>query len=384
MKPPKYAPLAALGATLALALLAGTGTARADVPSAADALQAGARQGVADGYPAAIGLVRSGDTTQCVAEGIADTATKTPADPGAQFRIGSNTKAFTATVLLQLEAEGKLSLDDPVGKWLPGAVDADGYDGNTITVRELLNHTSGLPDYASVPAFIDSYSANQEPDRVWDPQTLVDLALAQHAPTAAPGTQFGYANTNYVLAGMVIKAVTGNDAATEIRDRIIGPLGLAHTAFPTSDAHLYGDYLHGYAYRWLGLVLTDVTVSDVTAFGAAGAMVSTLDDLAAFDRALITGALLPPAQEAELKTTVSMGAGTATRYGLGIGQYTTPCGQTVWTHTGAVLGYISTWAISDDGSKQVLVANNEDHLQESTTNSQAAIQAGVDNALCAL
>ena len=112
-------------------------------------------------------------------------------------------------------------------------------------------------------------------------------------------------------------------------------------------------------------------------------MVSTLDDLATFDRALFTGRLLPPAQEAELKTTVPIGGGTSSRYGLGIGQYQTPCGQWVWTHTGDVLGYVSTWEISDDGSKQVLVANNEYHMKEGTKG-ETDIQKGVDNAFCAL
>ncbi len=380
---PESALRAAVGAALTLAVLAGAGPANADVPTAAAALQAGEQQGLADGYPAAIGMVRSGEATQYVSAGTGDTATKAPADPKAQFRIGSNTKAFTATVLLQLEAEGKLSLDDTVGKWLPGAVNANGYDGNTITIRELLNHTSGLPDYVASATFYNSYVSNSEPNRVWAPQTLVDLALAQHQPTTAPGQQFSYANTNYILAGMVIRAVTGSDPATEIQNRIIGPLGLRDTSFPTSDPTLHGNYLHGYEYQWLGLTLSDVTVSNVQAFGTAGAMVSTLDDLATFDRALFTGRLLPPAQEAELKTTVPIGGGTSSRYGLGIGQYQTPCGQWVWTHTGDVLGYVSTWEISDDGSKQVLVANNEYHMKEGTKG-ETDIQKGVDNAFCAL
>lgn len=373
--------LAAIGMMLTLAALADAGPANADTLTAAAALQAGAEQGAADGYPATIGMIRSGDTTQYVAVGVGDIATKALADPTAQFRIGSNTKAFTATVLLQLEAEGKLSLDDTVGKWLPGAVNANGYDGNKITIRELLNQTSSLPEYDTSATFYNSYASNSDPTQVWAPQTLVNLALAQHQPTTAPGQQFSYANTNYILAGMVIKAVTGNDPATEIQNRIITPLDLHNTSFPTSDPTLHGDYLHGYEYQWLGLVLSDVTVSDVQAFWSAGAMVSTLDDLATFDRALITGKLLPPAQEAELKTTVPAGAGTY--YGLGIGRYQTPCGQWLWTHTGAVLGYISTWEISDDGSKQVLVANNEYHLQENT-NGQTDILAGANNAFCAL
>ncbi len=382
MKSAKPARLIAIGATLTLAVLASIGPANADVPTAASALQAGSQQGIVDGYPGAIGLVRSGDTAHYVWAGTGDTTTKVPADPKAQFRIGSNTKAFTATVLLQLEAEDKLSLDDTVGKWLPGAVNANGYDGNKITIRELLNHTSGLPDYVSNPTFLASYSSNSEPNRAWPPQTLVDMALAQRRPTSAPGQQFAYANANFVLAGMVIKAVTGNEPAAEIQKRIIGPLGLQNTGFPTSDPALHGNYLHGYEYQWFGMVLRDVTVSNVQAFGSAGAMVSTLDDLATFDRALLGGKLLPPAQEAELKNTVPTPEGTV-RYGLGIGRYQLPCGRQVWTHTGGVLGYISTWMISDDGSKQVLEANNENHLQVGTKG-QKDISKGMENAFCSL
>jgi D-alanyl-D-alanine carboxypeptidase len=381
IKSAKSARLTAVGAALTLAVLAGAGPASADVPSAASALQAGAQKGIADGYPGIVGLVRSGDSTQYISDGTGDQSTNAPADPKAQFRIGSNTKAFIATVLLQLEAEGKLSLDDTVAKWLPNAVNANGYTGTTITIRELLNHTSGLPDYEHNPVFTASYGSNLEPNRVWAPQALVDMALAQQQPTSAPGQTWAYSNTNFVLAGMVIQAVTGNDAATEVQNRIITPLGLTNTSFPTSDPTLHGNYLHGYEY-WTSLVLRDVTVSNVQAYGTAGAMVSTLDDLATFTRALIGGKLLPPAQEAELKTTVPTGMPNV-NYGLGIMQQTLPCGQTVWFHNGGVLGYFSQWLSNDDGSKQVIEANNEFHLTFGTQGLNDT-GTGMNNAFCAL
>ncbi|GAA1980093.1 serine hydrolase domain-containing protein [Kitasatospora viridis] len=378
MKPVRL--IATAAAALTLATLAGTAPAQADMPTAIGLLQAGAQQGVKDGYPGVIGLLRDGDTVRYAQAGTGDTATGVPADPKAQFRIGSNTKAFTATVLLQLEAEGRLSLDDTVAKWLPGAVAANGYDGSKITLRELLNHTSGLPDYDNAVQFALSYST--DPNRAWPPQSLVDLALAQHAPSAAPGQQWSYANTNFVLAGMVIKAVTGNDPATEIQHRIIDRLGLTGTSFPTSDPTLHGNYLHGYEYQWLGLTRADVTVSNVQAFGPAGAMVSTLDDLAAFTRALLNGTLLPPAQEAELKTTVPT-TNTGMRYGLGIAQEQTSCGKTVWTHNGAVLGYFSFWAATDDGRQQLVEANDEYHFDAGTKGIQDTGTAAF-NAFCSL
>lgn len=373
-------PVAALTGLLLTAAV----PANAATQTPAGILQAGAEQGVVDGYPGVVGLVRQGDTApQYAHAGVSDVATNVPADPKAKFRIGSNTKVFTSAVLLQLEGEQRLSLDDTVARWLPGAVDANGYDGTKITIRQLLNHTSGLPEYAGSAQVSASYFLNIDPKRVWEPQTLVDVALSQHAPQSAPGEKFGYANTNYVLAGMVIKAVTDADAATEIQKRIIEPLGLHDTSFPTTDPTLQGDYLHGYD-RSLSVVTRDVTVSNVQVYGSAGAMVSNLDDLATFDRALMTGKLLAPAQMTELKTTVPMeNSEGATSYGLGVEHLQTPCGEWVWGHNGAVLGYFSEWLISEDGDKQVLHANNEYHMLPGTKGQSDTGQAMLD-AFCAL
>lgn len=228
--------------------MAGAAAARADASSAATILQAGANTGVADGYPGVIGMIRDGATVQYVSAGYGDSATKTAADPQAQFGIGSNTKTFTATVVLQLEAEGKLSLDDTVEKWLPGVVDSNGYSGANITIRELLNHSSGLPDYMG-GLVATEYFANISPNAIYAPQTLVSTALSSRAPISAPGATFSYANTNYVLAGMIIQAVTGNTPGTEITNRIIQPLGLTGTSFPATN-QLTGDFLHGYNDFW--------------------------------------------------------------------------------------------------------------------------------------
>ncbi|MGW2088171.1 serine hydrolase domain-containing protein [Streptomyces sp. NPDC001880] len=380
-------------ATAACLLMTGVGTATAAAPAIgssatrstaaartpADILQAGAQQGVADGYPGVIGMVRQGDTAQYVHAGVGDRVTKVPADPKAKFRIGSNTKAFISTVLLQLEGEKRLSLDDTVARWLPGAVAANGYDGSKITIRQLLNHTSGLPDYFSSVQIHGPYFLNLNPREAMPPQTLVNVALAMRAPTSAPGEKFGYSNTNYVLAGMVIKAVTGSEPAAEVQRRIIEPLGLRDTGFPTSDPALYGNYLHGYAIR--AILINDATVSNVQVFGSAGAMVSTMDDLTTFSRALLTGKLLEPAQMAELKTTVPVTADTD--YGLGIKHMKLPCGKWAWGHNGAVLGYFSGWLSSEDGTEQVAHANNEFHLLGGTPG-QAHTGKSMTDAFCAL
>ncbi|MEL5961191.1 serine hydrolase domain-containing protein [Streptomyces sp. CLV115] len=342
-------------------------------------LQAGAQQGVADGYPGVIGMVRKGDSAQYVNAGVGNRATKVPADPKATFRIGSNTKAFISTVLLQLEGEKKLSLDDTVARWLPGAVDANGYDGSKITIRQLLNHTSGLPDYLSAVQINGPYFLNLNPREVYPPQNLVNVALGMRAPSSTPGEKFGYSNTNYVLAGMVIKAVTGSEPAAEVQRRIIEPLGLRDTSFPTADPALYGNYLHGYVLR--AILIDDATVSNVQVSGSAGAMVSTMDDLATFSRALMTGKLLEPAQLAELKTTVPVNADAG--YGLGIEHVKLSCGKWAWGHNGAVLGYFSEWLSSEDGTEQALHANNEFHMLAGTPGQTHTGKAMTD-AFCAL
>ncbi|TDP95007.1 serine hydrolase domain-containing protein [Labedaea rhizosphaerae] len=348
---------------------------QAPEPSPEQLLQAGADLGVRDGYPGVIGLVRNGEDVHRVHAGYGDKFAAVPADPAQEFRIGSNTKAFVATVLLQLQGEGKLSLDDTVATWLPNAVNVNGFDGTKITIRQLLNHTSGLPDYAGDPQVNWPYVANLDPNQRWAPQTLVNIALT-HQKTGDPGQKWAYANTNYVLAGMVIKAVTGNEPAAEIQHRIIEPLGLTHTTFPTADPRLPATALHGYFWA-TSLAIRDVTVSNVQTFGAAGAMVSTLDDLAAFERALFSGRLLAPAQLAQLKTTVPIDDTGTGRYGLGVVSAQTPCGQ-VWEHSGAVLGFLTLWLTSDDGSKQVVVAANEYHMLSGTRGQQDVGAAAVD------
>jgi D-alanyl-D-alanine carboxypeptidase len=321
-----------------------------------------------------IGLVRDGDSVGYASAGLGDVIRRTPADPHARFRIGSNTKAFVSTVLLQLEAEGALSLDDTVDHWLPGVVDRNGNDGTTITVRQLLNHTSGIPEYMTGATLLE-YGANLTPAKPWTPRQLVDIATASQ-PTFAPGTAWGYSNTNYALAGMVITAVTGNQPADEVTARIIEPLGLRDTTYVTEPG--LDTSFRGY-HDIVGLP-RDVTVSNVTMTGAAGAIVSTSDDLATFARALITGDLLPPAQQRELETTVPTAPdGTGYDYGLGIGLVRTPCGP-AWTHTGGTLGYLSTWASNDDGSREVVVAGNE---YPASGTAATELSTVITNTLCA-
>ncbi|WP_339156023.1 serine hydrolase domain-containing protein [Actinomadura luteofluorescens] len=320
--------------------------------------------------PGVIGMARSGNNTQYAASGYGDMFMRVPADPKAKFRIASNSKAFVATVLLQLEAEGKLSLNDTVDRWLPGLVAANGNDGRKITIRQLLNHTSGLPDYINDLRISGSYVADINPYRKWDPRDLVKTATSNKA-LSAPGAEYHYANTNYILGGLIIQAATGHHPAVEVTNRIIKPLGLTDTAYPESDPKLYGKWLHGY------FTIRDISFSNVQVLGAAGAIVSTQGNLADFTRALASGRLLPPAQQRELEQAAS----PERPYGLGVVMAKTPCGN-AWMHNGAVLGYFSQWYTSPDGKDQVVVATNRYNMIP--TKVDAAVMTAAQDAYCAL
>ncbi|TDC46676.1 class A beta-lactamase-related serine hydrolase [Actinomadura sp. KC345] len=324
--------------------------------------------------PGMIGMVRSGDSYRYASTGWNDQFRRIPADPKSQFRIFSNTKAFTATVLLQLEAEGKLSMNDTVDRWLPGLVNAGGNDGKQITIRQLLNHSSGLPDYINdIPTSLE-YVADLNPYRKLDPRHLVKIAMSK-GQIGPPGAQYFYSNANYHLAGLIIQAATGRHPSAEVTDRIIKPLGLSNTTYPESDPKLYGNWMHGYF-----LSLRDISFSNVTYLGPGGAIVSTQDDLANFTRALATGKLLPPAQQKQMMTPFSAEKAA----GLGVMLKPTRCGPALW-HNGAGLGYFSQWFTSPDGKHQSVVATNSynfvPELSKGTT--EATFKAAEDG-FCAL
>lgn len=375
-----------VGAAVGLAVVAGTTPAHADDASAVAALQVGANQGAAAEYPGVVGALRNGNTITNVAAGHSINGSSAPADPTSAYRIGSNTKLYTSTVVLQLEAEGKLSIDDTVAKYLPNAVRSHGYDGNTITIRQLLNHTSGLPEYADHQVVLPGitlawwYYYNDLRGGHYTPQNLVDTALEVAPATPGPHA-WHYSNTNYILAGMIIQAVTGHDPSVEIQNRIITPLGLAGTSFPTSDTDMSGNFLHGWRLNADGS-RSDVSASNVELFWSAGAMISTAQDQAAFVSALLGGQLLPTAQMAELKTTVATPSPQDT-YGLGLTRVVlTECGNKVaWAHGGNILGYHNKWYASEDGTKVAVLAGNENHGGDDTPG-QLALRAGTRNALC--
>ncbi|WP_088293885.1 serine hydrolase domain-containing protein [Bacillus mycoides] len=255
-----------------------------------------------------------------------------PVEPNFSFRIGSITKTFTASVVLQLAEEKQLNLDDTVEKWLPGAVQGNGYDGSKITIRQLLNHTSGIAAYTDLD--MRDITLPQNPFRYYSTDELISLALAK-PPVFAPGEGWDYSNTNTVIAGEIIRKVTGDTYAEQIRKRFIEPLGLKETFVMEASSHIPGKHANGYNMDRSGR-LYDLTEINQSWANAAGDMVSTVKDLTTFFSALLGGKLLNQELMNQMFTTVDSPIG---KVGLGVYEEKTPDGQSYWGHAGGTFGF---------------------------------------------
>ncbi|MFI6169301.1 serine hydrolase domain-containing protein [Nocardia sp. NPDC051052] len=321
-----------------------------------------------NGYPAMFAEIRDGKQTWFGSAGTADLSSGRAPRQGDQFRIGSVTKTFTATIVLQLAAEYRLSLDDTVDKWLPGLVRGNGHDGTRIAIRHLLGHTSGIFGYTLDKTMIERfYSPAMLEHRfdVYRPDQLIDLATSNPADFE-PGTEWGYSNTNFVLAAMIIERVTGQTYADVLDQRIARPLGLTDTYAPSGETQIRGP--HGRAYSKLMLPDTDAPVHDVTDLSATygfgvGELISTATDLNTFLGALLSGRLLPPTQLDEMLTMTPVPDGKwldGYSYGLGISSVKLPDGTTVYGHGGMITGTWSYLFGTRDGQRLVTQNVNGD------------------------
>lgn len=316
-------------------------------------------------------------------------------DADDEFRMGSNTKTVMATLVLQLVARGRLQLTDPVQKWLSGQVP----NGQAITLRMLLNHTSGLFDYTNDPVMLPSV-VGRDPRR-WTSSELLAIGV-QHPPLFPPGTQWSYSNTNYVAIGALLERVTGQSLAQLVRDRITRPLGLRDTYFAT-DATWFGPHVRGYEpdaahmppevppeVRDLAGPQHDghVDVSGISPRwgGAAGAIVSNARDWSRFYDALTSGKLLPAAQLAQMRDTVPIfpGQPDSPGYGLGIDTRAFPCG-TIWGHDGGLPGYLSA-NFTDGAGRTASVLISTEFFDEFGTEPElaTAAQTLADATVCAM
>jgi D-alanyl-D-alanine carboxypeptidase len=300
----------------------------------------------------------AGEEPSVIASGRADLGSGRRMATNDRFRIGSITKPMVATVILQLADEGLLSLDDELARFLPGLLP----DGGTITIRHLLNHTSGVADYIDHQGFIDAVLA--EPSRAWTPRELIGLANAMPR-SFPPGTddRWEYSNTNYILLGLVAEEAAGQPIPQLLRERVFEPLDMTSTLFSTVTA-MPVPFAQGYV-DLIGLsdYAVGTLVSPTTA-GAAGAVVSTAEDVLRFVEALAAGELVSEASHAARLTTVPASrmylsaSAFELEYGLGV-----LAGEGWVGHDGAIPGYeAQAYANPAVGSMVVLVNKSTDNF----------------------
>src|SRR4051812_3550608 len=265
-----------------------------------------------------------------------------PVRPDSVWQIGSNTKAFTSVLLLQLEAEHRLSIDDALGRWLPQYP-----QWRDVPIRRLLNMTSGIATYDDQPAWYADYAA--DPHTYFSPERLGDYVVGAPAPS-----RHSYSNTNYVLAEMIIERVTGNSYGHELYEHIIEPLCLPDLyyrehKYPTSvTGREPAGYFFNDEFPMAELLGHDVSRDTLSWARGAGGIISTTSDMTRWERALYGGRLLPPQQQAELESLVSTTTGQPIArtsstdpegYGLGIAQATGEELGTFWFYEGGTLGF---------------------------------------------
>ncbi|MFD6969860.1 serine hydrolase domain-containing protein [Streptomyces sp. NPDC059979] len=391
---------AASASAIAVALLAGLAPAASaagqgpqPVPSQAAArqhldrakLQAGLNAVQEAGVYGIFSAVRDGRQRFDGAAGIADVSTGRPVRPDLRHRVGSVTKTFTAVAVLQQSAKGRVDLDRPVGDYVPELL--PGERGRTVTVRMLLNHTSGINDYiaGAFPSLLEGSTTSLDDHRFRTirPAELIKYGV-DRPQLFEPGTDWTYSNTNYVLLGEILRKVTGQDPERLITQDVIRRAGLRDTYFPGKDPHIRGAHARMYE-NFYGLIdpPRDYSVYNMTWAGTAGALISTPQDLNTFYRALLTGDLLPRRQLDQMRTTVDVKDETGAvgmRYGLGIYTLDTPCGP-AWGHDGGVFG-AGTWAMSSpDGSRQFALGYNLMKYQRLTPDNTAFIPHPADAAM---
>ncbi|MFD9033935.1 serine hydrolase domain-containing protein [Streptomyces sp. NPDC059567] len=330
-----------------------TGFDRAELKSALDGVH---RAGV----PGVYAEVRDAGRTWRGASGVADVRTGRPVTPDMRHRVGSITKTFTAAAIMQQVEQGRIGLDAPIGDHLPDLV--PGERGRKITVRMLLNNTSGIPDYIpyafpSLQGFPDVSSRSPDDNRFrrFHPTELIKLGL-DAPPTGEPGGPVGvYSNTNYLLLGRLLERVTGTTAEKYITRNVIERAGLRHTGFPTGP-RIEGPHARMYEALWGALEPPrDYSVYDMSWTGTGAALVSTMPDLNRFYGRLLDGGIVSRSSLTEMQRTVPVVAldGTMIQYGLGLHRLDIPGCGTFWGHDGTVWGAGTVSWTRSDGARQM-------------------------------
>uniref|UniRef100_A0AAU2K1K9 Beta-lactamase family protein n=1 Tax=Streptomyces sp. NBC_00049 TaxID=2903617 RepID=A0AAU2K1K9_9ACTN len=319
------------------------------------------------GIPGVYAEVRDAGRTWRGASGVADLATGRPVTPDMRQRVGSVTKTFTAVAVMQQVERGRIALDAPIGDHLPELV--PGERGRKITVRMLLNHTSGIPDYLpyafpSLQGFpslpdMSAQSLDDNRFRQFRPAELIEMGLTA-PPAGEPGGATGvYSNTNTLLLGQLLERVTGTTAEKYITRNVIERAGLRHTGFPTGP-RIKGPHPRMYE-SFYGLLdpPRDYSVYDMSWVGPAAALVSTMEDLNRFYAKLLDGQLVSRSSLAQMQRTVPVRAldGSTIDYGLGLHKVSTDCGI-FWGHDGSAWGALTLSLTRADGKRQMSVTVN--------------------------
>ena len=376
----------------AIALGAAGGVASA-APSKgeAESLKSRAQGLVEAGYPAALAAVsdsKGESAGVAVGKGNLETGQAPPMD--GEVRVGSASKTFVAVVVMQMVQEGKVGLDEPIKTYLPGLIRGEGIDGSKITVRQLLQHTSGLPEYTDT--YLSSRAAESENMQHYvPPRDLLDTALGKPA-AFEPGTQWKYTNTNYIVLGMLIERVSQRPVGEQIDQRIVKKLGLSHTYLPgNGEKKLHGPHPQSYHLSAEGK-LEDMTDLDTSLAWAAGGMVSTPSELNTFFQAVLDGRLLTQASIDEMKNgavDASSYLGPGKVYGLGLIGTSLSCGGTSWGHGGTIHGYQTDNAVGPDGTAVTVAVTalptaiaDQNNPESSAKEKAGKVDEAVDAALC--
>ncbi|WP_244316404.1 serine hydrolase domain-containing protein, partial [Streptomyces albidochromogenes] len=338
-----------------------------------DGVTAALNSAMVNGAPGAMARFTGPGGVLTRTAGVRDRVSGEAMDTRARFRIGSVSKTFSSVVLLQLVDEGRLELDAPVNRYLPGLLPDD-----RITIRHLLTHRSGLADYteAMFAKTVPGFEAVR--NRVFTYQELVDLSLAEPR-TTEPGVAYKYSNANFVVVGMLIEKATGTPVAKQYERRIIKPLQLRHTSYVHPETQIKGRHVRGYLHPdEEGAPLVDSTEQTASWAQSAGAVISDPADLNTFTTALMRGRLLSP-RMLDAMTTVTPTDATQTRfYGLGLRRYDLSCGTQVYGHTGTVQGFYTYAFATRDGRRALSAMANTSNRGAANT----ALGGSLEAAFC--
>ncbi len=307
------------------------------------------------GPPGVIAIVQRGQHREVHTFGVANVRTGRPMRIHDRMRIASAAKAFSGAVALSLVSEGKLSLQDTIGDRLPELPEA----WWEVTLRQLLNHTSGIPDFSLDPEFQEALLASLTKAPL--PKELLSFVEDEEL-LFDPGSEYHYSNSDNIVVGLMVEAATGRSYEDQLREQVYRPLGLSMTTLPRGP-NLRKPFIHGYDNDPSQQSPEDV--SELVAAGwswASGGIVSTPADLNDFIRGYVGGKLFDKRTQAKQRRVIEGGSSEPpgpgkNSAGLGIFRYETRCG-TVWGHTGNTLGYTQFMAASPSGSRSVTVSIN--------------------------